>query len=401
MPRRLSIVEFIAMMALLFSMVAFAIDAMLPGFPTIASELTPLNPNRAQLIITAFMLGTGTGTLFAGPLADAFGRRIVTTIGIGIFIFAAFLAYLAPSLELLLAARFLQGLGVAGPRIAPLAIVRDLYEGRRMAQITSFITMTFMLVPAAAPAVGALIIDQWGWRAIFLAFMIFGTIGAVWLNMRQPETLAVSDRRPLKFDTLKSGFLEIVTNKMVMTYTLIMALAFSALVAQLSSTQQIYSDTFGRGETFPLWFALTALLAMPATLLNALLVIKVGMRKLVMWSFGFQALISIVIGSIFLSGVVPWENSFYLWFIWSTANLFGVGLTLGNLQALSLQPLGHIAGFGASVTIAISTMFAVLIGGPIGLAFNGTPVPLVVGVTALAITSFLLIRLTTREQSPT
>ena len=399
MPRRLPIIEFVALMALLFSMVAFAIDAMLPGLPDIAAELTPDTPNRAQLVVTAFMFGMGPGTLIAGPLADAYGRRITTTVGIGIFIFGGLLAYIAPTLELLLAARFLQGLGVAGPRIAPLAMIRDLYEGRRMARLTSFITMIFMLVPAAAPSVGALIINTWDWRAIFIAFMAFGTIGAVWFNTRQAETLALPDRRPLNYIRLKSGLVEIVTNKLVMLYTLIMTLAFSSLVAQLASTQQIYTDTYGRGESFPAWFALTALLALPATLLNAALVVRVGMRRLVLWSFGVQALMSLTIGAVFLFGRLPWENTFALWFLWSTGNLFGVGLTLGNLQALILQPLGHIAGFGASVTIAISTMAAVLIGAPIGLAFDGTPVPLIVGVTILAVVAWFLTRLTTREQA--
>ncbi len=397
MARRLPIVEFIAMMAMLFSMVAFAIDAMLPGLPQIASELTPDAPNRAQLVVTAFMFGMGAGTFFAGPLADAYGRIVISTIGVAIFIAGTLLAYAAPSLELLLAARVLQGLGVAGPRIAPLAIIRDLYEGRKMAQITSFVTMVFMLVPAAAPSVGALIIDQWNWRVIFLAFAIFAVIAGLWLNIRQNETLAAEDKRPLNYQALKAGFLEIVTNRMVVIYTFVMALAFATLIGQLSSTQQIYTETFGKTENFPLWFALTALLAAPATFLNAMLVMRVGMRRIALWAFGMQALVSIFVGVIFLSGVLPWGSLFYFWFFWSTVNLFTAGLTLGNLQALALQPLGHIAGFGASVTIATSTIIAVFVGGPIGLAFDGTPVPLVIGVAILAIVAWYLTWRSTRE----
>lgn len=397
MARRLSTVEFIAMMAMLFSMVAFAIDAMLPGLPHIASELTPDAPNRAQLVVTAFMFGMGAGTFFAGPLADAYGRIVVSTLGVAIFVAGTLLAYVAPSLELLLAARVLQGLGVAGPRIAPLAIIRDLYEGRKMAQITSFVTMVFMLVPAAAPSVGALIIDQWNWRAIFLAFAIFAVVAALWLNFRQDETLATEDRRPLNYQLLKSGFLEIVTNRMVAIYTFIMTLAFATLIAQLSSAQQIYTDTFGKTESFPLWFALTALLAAPATLLNAMLVLQFGMRRLALWAFGMQALVSIMIGAVFLSGILPWDSLFFFWFFWSTVNLFTAGLTLGNLQALALQPLGHIAGFGASVTIAASTIIAVFVGGPIGLAFDGTPIPLVIGVAILAMIAWFMTWRSTKE----
>lgn len=397
MKRQVSIVEFIALMALLFSVVAFAIDAMLPGLPQIASELTPSAPNRAQMVVTAFMFGMGVGTLFAGPLADAYGRKLITTAGMGVFIIGSILAYLAPTLEMLLIARLVQGIGVAGPRIAPLAMIRDLYEGRKMAQITSLVTMIFMLVPAAAPSVGAVIIDFWDWRTIFLSFIVFALVGILWLNIRQGETLIHEDRRPLSYSTLKTGFIEIVTNRSVLIYTMIMTLAFASLVAQLSSTQQIYTDTFGRGENFPLWFALTALLATPATVLNAVLVMRVGMRRMVLWAFGVQTFLSLIVATIFLTGSIQWEDAFLIWFLWSTSNLFGVGITLGNLQALSLQPLGHIAGFGASVTIAFSTMFAVIIGGSIGLAFDGTPIPLVIGVTVLAAIAWLLTWLSTRE----
>ncbi|MGR3343106.1 MAG: MFS transporter, partial [Paracoccaceae bacterium] len=196
MARRLPIVEFVALMATLASVVAFATDAMLPALPQIAADLSPDAANRAQLIVGAFMLGMGLGTFFAGPLADAFGRKSVVNGGIALFILGAGLAYLAQSLELVLGARVLQGIGSAGPRIAPLAMIRDLFEGRKMARIMSFVTMIFMLVPAMSPAIGAVIIDLWGWRAIFIAFALFAAAGGLWVSLRQDETLAVANRRP-------------------------------------------------------------------------------------------------------------------------------------------------------------------------------------------------------------
>lgn len=397
MPRRLPIIEFIALMAFLMSMVAFSIDAMLPGLPDIAADLSADAPNRAQLVVTAFMLGMGVATLFSGPLADAYGRKAVVTGGTAIFVIGSFLAYVAQSLEMLLAARVIQGLGVAGPRIAPLAMVRDLYEGRRMAQISSFVFMVFMLVPAAAPFVGKLFIDQWGWRSLFLAFVGFACIGMAWLNTRLTETLNVADRRPIKISLLKEGFVEIITNRMVMVYTLATSLGFGMLVALLSSTQQVYAETFQQVESFPAWFALTALIGLLGTLLNGVFVVRLGMRRLVIWAFGAQALVSVAVAMVFISGVVDWAGSFPLWLFWTAFLMFNIGFILGNLNALTLQPLGHIAGLGASVTIAISTIAGVLIGGPIGLSFNGTPVPLVAGVGILAALSWLLVWRATRE----
>lgn len=400
MARRLPIVEFIALMAMLFSMVAFSIDAMLPGLPDIAADLASGNPNSAQLVITSFMLGMGIGTLFSGPLADSYGRRIVVLAGIGIFIVGALLAFYSTSLEMLLAARFLQGIGVAGPRIAPLAIVRDLYEGRRMAQITSFVTTVFMLVPAAAPSVGALIINQWDWRAIFVSFAIFGAVGALWFALRQDETLAYEDRRPFRPTILWAAFKEVVTNRLVMIYTVVITLSFATLIGLLSSTQQIYTETFGRGDSFPLWFGLTALIAAPGTVLNGMLVLRLGMRRLVIRAFGAQLLVSVLAYVIFGLGFVQWEQSFALWYIWSSAFLFCIGMILGNLNALVLQPLGHIAGMASSVIIAISTVLAVFIGGPIGLAFDGTPLPLIGSVAILTGIAWVMMIRVTREDPP-
>ena len=388
---RLPTVEFVAMMAMLFSMVAFSIDSMLPGLPGIAADLSPQAPNHAQLVVTAFMFGMGLGTFVTGPLSDAYGRRIVVSVGIAIFIIGALLAWHAPTLKLLLAARFLQGLGVAGPRIAPLAMIRDLYEGRRMAQLTSFVTMVFMIVPAVAPSLGALIITHWGWRAIFPAFVVFSLLAGAWLNIRQGETLRPQDRRPFRPAQLRAGFLEVVTNPMVLIAILALSLEFGALVGLLSSTQQIYSNVFGRAKSFPLWFAGSALIAAFGTMLNAWAVMRMGMRRLVLLAFAAQFLLSVICALIFASTSLAGAGAFALWFAWSSSMLFFVGLIMGNLNALALQPLGHVAGMAASLISAVSTVLGVMLAVPVGLAFNGTPLPLVAASALFAGGGWLLI----------
>ena len=187
-PRRLSQPEFIALIAMLFATIAFSIDAMLPALPQIAAELTPADPNRAQLILTSFVLGMGLGTFLAGPISDALGRKPVIVLGAGLYMVGALLAWAAPTLETVLAARLLQGLGAAGPRVVSLAMVRDLYSGRHMARIMSFAMMIFTLVPALAPLAGQGIIALTGWRGIFLAFLVFAVVATSWLSLRQPET---------------------------------------------------------------------------------------------------------------------------------------------------------------------------------------------------------------------
>ena len=196
-------VEFIALMAMLFATVALAIDAMLPAMPQIAAVFIPENPDRAGLVISSFVFGMGVGTFFAGPLADRFGRKITILGGLALFMLGSALAANAWSMNSLLAARLLMGLGAAAPRVASMALIRDMFSGREMAQIVSFVMMVFMLVPAAAPAMGAVVIAGYGWRGVFWTFLVFAMVTGTWMMWRQPETLTPANRRPLRFGTLK------------------------------------------------------------------------------------------------------------------------------------------------------------------------------------------------------
>ena len=162
--KRLGLPEFVAIMGMMFATVAFSIDAMLPAMGEIAAELSPEAPQQAQLIITVFVLGMGIGTLFTGPLCDALGRKSVILGSAAIYVASSVFAWAAGSLELVLAARLLQGLAAAGPRVAAMAMMRDLYSGRQMAQVVSFAMMVFSFVPSIAPLLGAGIIWLSGWR---------------------------------------------------------------------------------------------------------------------------------------------------------------------------------------------------------------------------------------------
>ena len=194
--------EFVAMMAMLFATIALSIDAMLPALPAIAAELTPGDVNRAQLVVSSFFLGMGAGTLIAGPVSDAFGRKSVILACAAIYLVGAALCVAAPSLEMLLFARVLQGIGAAGPRAVGTAMIRDLYKGRDMARIVSFVMMIFTLVPAVAPLMGQGILLIGSWRLIFAAFMVFALIVNGWVALRLPETLAIAARRPLRIALL-------------------------------------------------------------------------------------------------------------------------------------------------------------------------------------------------------
>ena len=151
MGKRLSLTEFIALIAFLFSLIAIGTDMMLPALNLIANDLDLRTNNQAQLIITVFLLGTGLGQLISGPLSDTYGRKIVLCTGISLFILASIAAIITSNFLMLLTARFIQGLGISAPRAAGTAMVRDLYNGRKLARVISLAMMIFVLAPAISP----------------------------------------------------------------------------------------------------------------------------------------------------------------------------------------------------------------------------------------------------------
>jgi MFS transporter, DHA1 family, multidrug resistance protein len=392
-------VEFIAMIAMLFATIAFSIDSMLPALPTIAAELTPETPNKAQLILTSFVLGMGLGTMVAGPLSDSFGRRRIIVIGTVIYCIAAVVAYFAPTLETMLLARVVQGLGVAAPRVVSLALVRDLYKGREMARVVSFAMMIFTLVPAIAPLAASGIIAAFGWRAIFVTFVLFSGLSLIWLMTRQPETLPLESRRPFRAAPLIAALREVLSHRTIVTTIAVQTLVLGSLFGMLSSAQPVIDVQFGRADSFPLWFALVALCAGLASPTNAALVGRLGMRYLITATLISQIIISGAMLVLTLSGLLPAGLAFAAFIFWMISVFAMAGLTLGNLNALALEPVGHIAGMAASVAGSISTVLAVVIAAPLGLAFNGNYVPLVLGISVMAVLALALMLSIPRDKS--
>ncbi len=384
----ISQVEFIALCAMMFATIAFSIDAMLPALPEIAAELSPGSHNTETLIVMSFVLGMGVGTFFTGPLSDRFGRKPVLITGAAIYTLCAFIGWQSQTLEWLLAARLFQGMGAAGPRVVTLAIVRDLFSGREMARIMSFVMMVFTLVPAIAPLLGQVIIDLSSWRGIFVAFMAFSMMSVLWIGIRLPEPLPVDHRRPFSLAKLMAGLREMWGIPAVRTSILVQSLIMGSLFALIGTVQLVYDQTYNRASEFPYWFAGIALISGTASFLNAKLVMKLGMRFLVTVAVAAKVFFATVM--VICLALPDLQMQFYAFALWQLTVFFSIGLTIGNLNAMAMEPLGHMAGTAASVMGALSTILGVMLAAPIGLAFDGTPLPLVVAVGVLAFVAFLL-----------
>lgn len=389
LPKRLSILEYTCLMAMMAALGALSIDTMLPGLALIGSELSPRTPERATLVIGAFFLGLGLGTFVTGPLSDAYGRKPVILGGIGVYCLGALLATLAQSLEMLLFARVVQGLGVAGPRVATMAITRDLFSGRQMARVVSLTMTIFAVVPAAAPYLGSILITQSGWRAIFLCFIGFAVIAGAWLWLRQPETLPAARRRAFAPSQLWGGVVGVLALRDVRRTILALSLTFSMLFVTLSSAHHVFEVHFHMGDQFPAWFAVIGLLAALASFCNARIVLRLGMRRLVMLSLGAQVLAASVVAQLVLLDL---PGLFWVYVAWLVTVFMTTSFCIGNLNALGLEPLGHLAGIGSSIISGLSTLGAVGVSSLVSLLCAGGPLVPAVAIALCALGGLAALR---------
>jgi len=381
---RISTPEFIALMAMLVATVALSIDAMLPALPDIALELTPNNTNQAQLVLSSFIVGMALGTLVMGPLSDCFGRKKIIYFGASVYITFSALCMFAPNVETIVIARAFQGIGAAAPRVVAQALVRDLYSGREMARISSFIMIIFALVPAVAPLLGAGLILVFDWRAIFVTFILFAVVSTIWTGIRITEPLKAEMRIPFSVQTFWAALTEISSLEIVRTSIVTLIFCYGILFTTIILVQPIFDQFFGRADSFPLWFALIAILSASASFVNAMLVMQMGMRRLISAALRAQIIWSVLMLFLLQGGIISETFGFAIFVFWIFGLFFQTGMTLGNLTALAMEPLGHMAGTGASVISAVATMGSVAIATIIGQFFDGTPLVMIVGIVILA-----------------
>ena len=361
------------------SLNALAIDVMLPALPHMGEALGVTDENNRQYVVSVYMIGFGVGQLLVGPLSDRFGRRMPLLIGIGTYVLAAVLAALAPSFGMLLAFRVLQGLGAASTRIIATAVVRDRYSGRAMAEVMSLAFMVFMVIPIVAPSIGEVLLLTGPWETIFLFMGGLALVFGAWAMLRLPETLKPENRRPLTPESILGGFRLVVSDRLALWYALAGTCTFGALFGFISTAQQIYVDIYGLGVWFPAAFAFVAALMAVAAFLNSRIVRRFGMRRISHFALlAFTGLSGILL-LVSISGQPP------LWVFLGllSAVMFMFGWAASNMNSLSLQPLGAVAGTASSVFGFIQTIGGALLGGFVGQQFDGTVVPTVAGYFVL------------------
>lgn len=395
--KRLPKHEFVALMALMTSLGALAIDSMLPAFKQIAIDFSVTSANEVQLIVAILFLGFGFGQLIFGPLSDVYGRKPPIYVGVFIFIVGSIMSGFAPNYEIFILGRFLQGFGGSASRIVSLALVRDEYSGNAMAQITSLIMTIFILVPAIAPSLGAGILLFSGWRAIFIVLFTVGCIILLWFGRRQSETLPKNKRRKLSIAQLKYGAKETFSQPTTVACMIVSGLVFGIFVGYLGAVQDIFDNVFHVGESFPLYFGLLALSIGAASFFNSRIVMALGMRRLILTAFFAMAVLANLF-AIYLIGFQEGPTPLWVFMIYMTLTFFSVGFLFGNLNALAMEPLGHVAGIGSALIGFIQSLISVSLGVFVGHYFHDDIVPLVISFATVSLICIAILLFVKRFQ---
>ena len=384
--------QFVVLMAALMALSAFGIDAMLPALPSIARSYAVARPNDQQLVVTVFLISFGAAQLFYGPLLDRYGRKPVLLCGLVMYAVFSLVAAVAPSFELLLLARGLQGAAISSCRVAPISIVRDCYSGRRMAQVMSLSFLVFMAVPILAPTLGQTVILIASWRWIFGALAIASVLVTIWAAIKLPETLHPSDRRAINFTEVVDAFRVTLQSRLGMGYTLAMTVVFGALFGFINCAPQVFAQAFHAPELFTISFAVIAGFIALSSLLNARLVNRLGMRNISHAALLAFIAVSIVHATFAITG----HETLISFVILQAMGMFCFGLLSGNFGAMAMEPLGHVAGAAASAQGFISMVGGALIGFGIGQQFDGTLVPITLGYTACGLTGLTIVLIAER-----
>ncbi|MGZ3274251.1 MAG: multidrug effflux MFS transporter [Caulobacteraceae bacterium] len=371
----LGFVPFVLMIAALQAMAALGVDAMLPNLPAISDTFHLTSDNERQLVISAYLIGFGVPQIVYGPLADRFGRKPVLMFGCVTYVVFSALAAFAPTFGLLIVARALQGMGAAATRALPNSIIRDCYVGRQMAKVMSLSFMIFMACPMLAPSLGAAIALFASWRWVFGVLTLFGAAVAVWVWFKLPETLHEENRTPIVPSRIAHSFSVALKSRQGMGYAFALTFLLGALFGFVNSVEQVFHEVFGAPALFPLAFALMAGCMSLASLCNAWLVGRMGMRPL-----SHRALIAFIAINVAHAAVaISGHESIVTFSLFQAAAMFAFGLMTGNFGAMAMEPLGHIAGAAASLQGMISALGGSLIGFYIGQQFNHTTVPISLG----------------------
>ena len=343
--------RFVLVLGLLTGVAALAIDMSLPAIPEMVRDLAT-DMSTGQQVISLFMIGTGLGQLAAGFLSDRYGRLPVLYVGFVTFTLASIATSLGNHIEIVLAARFFQGLGASVGVVITRAIVRDVASGKQMARLMSAMVMIFTATPMLAPIIGSYVTTFFGWRMTYVAMAIFGGLMLVCIFTVLRET-HVPTREHHIARHFGLSLKEFFSHRQSVFGVLLVMLPAFGFISMITTSAALIIDVFGVPvQYFGYIFAITGIGILAGSSLNRRLLYRYSMLQ--MTGVG-AAVVGVAAAQLFL---IAWLGQASLWWIWGNAVFFmvGTGFLLPNATALALDPVPKIAGTASSLVTALQNL---------------------------------------------
>ncbi|RIV93327.1 MFS transporter [Aurantiacibacter xanthus] len=379
--------ELVVLLALMMSLNALAIDAMLPLLDEMARDLAVVDENRRQLVVGVYTIAMGVGALLPGSFADRFGRRPVILTSLAAYCALSLISAFLTDFEVLLWVRGITGVLCAGLMVMPMTIVRDIYEGDAMARLMSLVSAVFITVPVVAPSLGAAIAAVAGWRFIFVGLAVMGGVAATWVWFRLPETLTEDNRQHIDVPVIVRNMRLALINRQAVGYVFGAALLMGGVFGYVNSAQQLYQDFFGVGAWFPVLFGGTAAMMAFSSLVNSRIVMRFGARRV----SHAGTLMFIVVSATQVWSSYAHPGNIYWFLPLMSVNLGLLGFLGANFSSIAMQPFSTIAGAASSVQTFFRMFGAAMVGVVIGQAYDGTALPFAWSLLGTSVAALLLV----------
>lgn len=364
----------------------FSIDIYLPALPAIGEALDA-SVAATQMTLTVFFLSFGISQMIYGPLSDQVGRKLPVYVGLTIFSLGSFGCAFAPTIEWLIAARFVQGIGAAAVMVIPRAIIRDLHTGYEATRLMALVMLVISVSPMLAPLAGTGLIALGGWPTIFLFLAVAAICSIVLVSTTLPETLAPEKRTPVNLRTLVAGSRELLSDSRFMGPTLIGGCGMASFFVFLASASFVYTQQYGLSLLqFSLAFAVNAIGFFSSSQFAARLGERVGMARMIAWAvtgFFFVEL------ALLLLTVAGW-GSFPVLMVFLFAGNACLGLVIPTAMVLALDQHGHIAGLASSLGGTMQMVIGGLMIAAASPFFDGTALPMVATIAVCAVMAFTI-----------
>jgi DHA1 family bicyclomycin/chloramphenicol resistance-like MFS transporter len=379
-------------LGLLCAVGPFAIDMYLPALPTIAADLHASVP-ATQATLMSFFIAFGGCQIVYGPVSDAVGRKPPLYFGLALFAIGSIGCGLSPTIEWLIAFRFIQGVGAASVMVIPRAIIRDLHTGVEATRLMSLCMLVLSVSPILAPLTGSALIVPFGWRAVFVAVTIVAILGFLLTAFFLRETHLPRDRMKVSAKNLLSGFGRLLCHARFLGLTFIGGLGMASFFTFLASSSFIYIEHFGLTPTeFSVAFSMNAIGFIGASQFAAHLGSRYGMARMVFTAVSIYAAFLLVLLALTLIGVDKlWVLMALLFFAFAS-----MGVVIPTVMVLALDDHGPIAGMASALGGTLQMLTGGAMIAVVGFFFNGTPLPMVLAMALCAVGAFLLSVITLR-----